>query len=318
MSNSDSGQSRFTARTGQLIRRCLRRCSYHHDLIVEDYAIASDRTLPFVAFAHRPHDARSSCIAFLPESRAPQSKLAGLRELGVPLAFLVGDNTWEMWSLRSDGPKLVRPLLAREVENYFDTHKSEFAPGTIFRAKSWQRVGEFQQLDFVDSNLLTVLERDAGGRLCSLFERMVATTMDFLDWKSVPADAAEAHWLTKANFWLLAAKLLHDKRVPRFINLDLHDVRTVFARVATHYNRDNPNPPKINGRLRALQEAARLVVTPPQFQNISAETLGVLYEEALISPTTRKLLGTHRTPTYLVDYMLARLGGWIGELGHKR
>jgi hypothetical protein len=318
MSNPDSGQFGFTARTGQLIRRCLRGCNYHDDLLVPDYPLAADRNVPFVAFAHRPHDARSSCIAFLPESRAPHAELAGLRELGVPLAFLVGDNTWEMWSLRNDGPQLKRQLPVREVENYFDTHKSEFAPGTIFRAKSWQRVGEFQQLDFVDSNLLTVLERDAGGRLCSLFERMVATTMDSLRWKSVPDDDDEAHWLTKANFWLLAAKLLHDKRVPRFINLDLHDVRTVFARVATHYNRDNPNPPKINGRLRALQEAARLVVTPPQFQNISAETLGVLYEEALISPTTRKLLGTHRTPTYLVDYMLARLGGWIGELGHKR
>ena len=44
----------------------------------------------------------------------------------------------------------------------------------------------------------------------------------------------------------------------------------------------------------------------------------MLYEEALINPTTRKLLGTHRTPTYLVDYMLARLSGWIEELGYKR
>ena len=318
MNNPDSGQSRFTARTGQLIRRCLRSCSYHDDLIVPDYPLASDRNLPFVAFAHRPHDARSSCIAFLPESRAPHAELAGLRELGVPLAFLIGDNTWEMWSLRSDGPRLERPLPAREIEKFFDAHKSEFAPGTIFRAKSWKRVGECQQLEFVDGNLIPMIERDAGGRLCGLFERMVATTMDFLGWKSVPNNKDDAHWLTKANFWLVAAKLLHDKRVPRFINLNLHDVRTVFARVATHYNRDNPNPPKINGRLRALQEAARLVVTPPRFQNISAETLGVLYEEALISPTTRKLLGTHRTPTYLVDYMLARLGGWIGELGHKR
>ena len=318
MTNHDSGQSRFSARTSQLVQRCLRGCGYHGDLIVPDYPLTLDCSLPFVAFAHRPHDARSSCMAFLPESRTPSVDLTGLGELGVPLAFLAGDDTWEMWSLRGDGPRLERTLAVRHVEKFFDTHKSEFAPGTIFRAKSWQRVGECQQLEFVDPNLLPMLERNAGSRLCNLFERMVATTMDSLRWKSVPNDDDEVHWLTKANFWLLAAKLLHDKRVPRFINLDLHDVRTVFARVATHYSRDNPNPPKINGRLRALQEAARLVVTPPMFRNISAETLGVLYEEALISPTTRKLLGTHRTPTYLVDYMLARLGGWIGELGHKR
>lgn len=318
MSELVSEKPRFDLRTGQLIRRCLRGCGYHDDLIVDDYALTPDRLLPLVAFAHRPHDARSSCIAFLPPSPAPQLELRDLGELGVPLAFLAGDDTWHMWSLRGDGPRLERSLAAHHVENFFTKHENEFAPGSIFRAKSWQRVGEFKQLEFVDANLLPALERDAGRRLCNLFERMVDTTMEFLDWKSVPDDDDEAHWLTKANFWLLAAKLLHDKRVPRFINLDLHDVRTVFARVATHYNRNNPNPPKINGRLRALQEAARLVATPPLFQNISAETLGVLYEEALISPTTRKLLGTHRTPTYLVDYMLARLGGWIGELGHKR
>ena len=71
------------------------------------------------------------------------------------------------------------------------------------------------------------------------------------------------------------------------------------------------------GCLRALQEAAGIAAAPATFRNISAEALGVLYEEALISPTTRKLLGTHRTPTYLVDYMVARLSGWIEELGYK-
>ena len=223
--SADNEQPGITARTSQIIRRCLRGCNYHDDLIVPDYALTADCTLPFVAFAHRPHDARSSCMAFLPPLLAPQLELRGLNELGIPLAFLAGEDVWQMWSLRGDGPRLERSLPARNVEKYFEKHASEFAPGTIFRAKSWQRVGEFQQLEFVDPNLLPLLEREAGGRLCSLFERMVATTMDFLDWKSVPDDDDEAHWLTKANFWLLAAKLLHDKRVSRFINLDLHDVR---------------------------------------------------------------------------------------------
>jgi hypothetical protein len=208
-------------------------------------------------------------------------------------------------------------LKTSEVENYFQQHQSQLAPGVIFRAKTWQRLGEGQQLDFVDADLLPMLERDAGLRLRNLFERMVGATMDFLGWNSVPNNVDDAHWLTKANFWLLAAKLLHEKRVPRFINLDFNDVRTIFSRIGYHYNRANPDPPRINGRLRALQESARLAAAPPHFYNISAETLGVLYEEALISPTTRKLLGTHRTPTYLVDYILARLSGWIEELGAK-
>ena len=300
-----------------LARKCLRICQYRDDLVRDDAPLSGGRQ-GLVGFAHRPLDTRSACVAVLPAGLSQPDDVAACRDIGASLFFVAGDDHWNVWSQTREQPIHRQLLKTSEVENYFRQHRDQFAPGAIFRAKTWQRAGEGQQLDFVDADLLPMLERDAGLRLRNLFERMVATTMDFLDWKSVPDNDEEAHWLTKTNFWLLAAKLLHDKRVPRFINLDFGDVRTIFARIAYHYDRNNPNPPKINGRLRALQEAARLVAAPPHFRNISAETLGVLYEEALISPTTRKLLGTHRTPTYLVDYMLARLGGWIEELGHKR
>lgn len=313
----DAGLTQLSASDKALARRCLGICDYRDELVRNDVPLAGERD-GLVGFAHRPFDTRSACIMVLPLRKSPADDIAACRDVGASLFFIASDSKWHVWSQTRAEPKHLQELKITEVENYFRRHREQFAPGAIFRAKSWQRAGEGQQLDFVDINLLPMLEREAGGRLRSLFERLVATTMDFLDWKSVPDDPEDAHWLTKANFWLLAAKLLHDKRVPRFINLDLHDVRTVFDRVASHYNRGNPNPPRINGRLRALQEAARLVAAPPHFRNISAETLGVLYEEALISPTTRKLLGTHRTPTYLVDYMLARLGSWIGELGYKR
>src|ERR1035437_8081273 len=299
-----------------LARRCLRICRYRDDLVRDDAPLSGERQ-GLVGFAHRPLDTRSACVVVLPARVSQPDDVAACRDIGAPLFFVADDDRWNVWSQTRDQPILKRTLKTSEVENYFRQHREQFAPGTIFRAKSWQRAGEGQQLDFVDADLLPMLERDAGVRLRNLFERMIDTTMDSLGWKSVPNNEDDAHWLTKTNFWLLAAKLLHDKRVPRFINLDFGDVRTVFARIAYHYDRNNPNPPKINGRLRALQEASRLVAAPPHFRNISAETLGVLYEEALISPTTRKLLGTHRTPTYLVDYMLAKLSGWIEELGYR-
>jgi hypothetical protein len=236
----------------------------------------------------------------------------------VPLFFIVADKSWDVWaSTANKEPRHICSLQPSEVENYFRHKRDEFAPGTIFRAKTWFRAGVGRQLDFVDTGLLPMLEHEAGGRLLDLFERMVSVTMNGLNWSSVPDSNDEAHWLTKTSFWLLAAKLLHDKRVSHFINLDLQDIPTVFNRVAVHYNRNAPSPPRVNGRLRALQAAASVVSAGPSFCNISAETLGMLYEEALISPTTRKLLGTHRTPTYLVDYMVARLSDWIGELGYK-
>jgi hypothetical protein len=300
-----------------LSRRCFQSCGYRTDLIRDDIPLPIERQ-GLITFAHRPFDARSSCIAILPASETPEADIVACRETGVSLFFIAGNNSWDVWMQTHTEPRRLQTLATNRVENYFHHHRNEFAPGIIFRAKAWQRAGVGRQLDFVDSGLLPMLEHETGRRLLDLFERMVAVTMNSLGWDGVPESADEAHWLTKANFWLLAAKLLQDKRVARFINLDLEDVRTVFQRVGDHYNRNNPNLPKINGRLRALQEAARFAAASPNFRNISAEALGVLYEEALISPTTRKLLGTHRTPTYLADYVVARLSGWIEELGYKR
>ena len=310
MSIADSESPRFDTRTGQLIRRCLRVCRYHDDLIEENYTLGSDRNIPFVAFAHRPHDARSSCVAFLPESRTPRADVAGLRELGVPLAFFVGINSWEMWSLRSDGPQHKRSVPVKEVERFFDDNKADFAPGSVFRAKTWARADGSRQLDFVDTGLLPIVESEAGDRLRQLFEDMVASTMDALDMKPAELTEANAHWLMKANFWLLAGKLLRDKQVPKFVRLDLHDVQDVFDRVAEHYDAKRVSA---DGRLTALRAAAAVAAKFSSLRSISTETLGALYEEALLSARTRKLLSVHRTPTYLVDYMLAKLSRWMAD-----
>ena len=310
MSQTDSNQPRFDTRTGQLIRRCLRVCRYHDDLLEDDYTLVSDRIVPLVAFAHRPHDARSSCIAFLPESRTPREDLARLRELGIPLAFFVGTSSWEMWSLRSDGPRRERPVPLNKVEQFFEDNKADFAPGSIFRAKTWARAEGARQLDFVDTGLLPLVEKEAGTRLRQLFEDMVVQTMDALDMKPADLSEANAHWVMKANFWLLAGKLLRDKQVPKFIRLDLHDVQDVFDRVAEHYDAKRISA---NGRLTALRGAAAVAADFSSLRSISTETLGALYEEALLSDRTRKLLSVHRTPTYLVDYMLAKLSRWMEE-----
>ncbi len=310
---SDSAHPRLDTRTGQLLRRCLSVCRYREDLIASDFALDSNRTIPVVTFAHYPRDARSSCLAFLPQSETLAEDLAPLRELGVPLVFFVGSQRWEMWSLRVDGPRLEKRLDAEKVVRFFETHREEFAPGSVFRAKTWARAEGARQLDFVDTGLLPLVEKEAGARLRQLFEQMLGHTLDALDVKPTSLSNAESHALVRANFWLLAGKLMRDKSVPNFTRLDLHDVQGVFDRVADHYDAPRINA---NGRLKALRGAADLAVRFASFRCISTETLGALYEEALLSPRTRTLLSVHRTPTYLVDYMLARMSGWMeNEIG---
>jgi type I restriction-modification system DNA methylase subunit len=162
----------------------------------------------------------------------------------------------------------------------------------------------------VDTGLLPIVEKEAGARLRELFEDMVRHTMDALGLKTSSLSDHDAHWLVKANFWLLAGKLLRDKQVPKFIRLDLNNVQGVFDRVAEHYDAQRV---RANGRLTALRGAAAVAAKFASFRSISTETLGALYEEALRSERTRKLLSVHRTPTYLVDYMLAKLSHWMED-----
>lgn len=307
---------KLAASASALARRGLRSCGYRDDLIRDDYPLPLNRK-GLVGFAHRPFDSRSACIVILPLSPTPEEDVAACRETGASLYFLAADKNWQVWVQTQSSPRLWDTISSREAENYFEGHKQEFEPGVIFRAKTWQRAGIGRQLDFVDAGFLPMLEQEAGRKLLDLFERMVVSTMHGLGWRDVPSSSEEAHWLTQANFWLFAAKILHDKRVPRFINLDLQDIPTVFQRVGDHYQRGDCQSPRFRGRLSALQDAAGVAVASPNFRNISAESLGMLYEEALISRATRKLLGTHRTPTYLVDYMLGRLSVWIEELGYQ-
>jgi hypothetical protein len=198
---NDLGQQsvRFDTSTGKLIHRCLRSCQYHDDLIEEAYPLAG-QTLPFVTFAHRPHDARSSCMAFLPQSETPRDDAVGLRELGAPLIFFVGDTSWEMWSLRTDGSRFERGLKSNEVEGFFTARSEDFAPGAVFRAKTWARAHEARQLDFVDVGLLPLVESEAGHRLRQLFEDMVAHTMGSLIKVDLPAPfSPQSAWISPAR-----------------------------------------------------------------------------------------------------------------------
>ena len=86
-----------------------------------------------------------------------------------------------------------------------------------------------------------------------------------------------------------------------------------------HYDRKNPQPPHTTATQRkALEQAASVILRGPNFRNLSAETLGAFYDESRISKLTLDVLNTHRTPTHLVDYMLAKLSPWIEDLGAEQ
>ena len=73
-----------------------------------------------------------------------------------------------------------------------------------------------------------MVEAEAGTQLCRLIERMMSATSERLRWET-KGDLSEqnAQWLVKANFWLLAARLLHDKDVPNFKRIELENIEDI-------------------------------------------------------------------------------------------
>ncbi len=292
----------------------LRACGYRPGLLRTDFPFGDQLTVPLIGFAQPPTDSRSACIAVLSEAtsaRDPRVAVEACRALGAPLVFVCLQNILQWWKQGAASAEYLESIPADNVERFFLAHSNQFSPEAVYRAKTWGRYRRADQLSFVDLGLLPVLEEQVGRSLETLVVRNVADLKDRLGWKAVTDE--EGHWLLKAIFWLLSGKILRDKGVERFERLDLQDVEEVFRRVAKHYGAE-PLPVETNNRVDALRGAARDIERFSSLAMTTTESLAYLYENALISKETRSSLGTHTTPSFLVDYIVGNLTEWVQEI----
>lgn len=269
-------------------------------------------TVPLVAFSHRPFDTRTACLAAIPPTNDVGVDIGHCSRIGVPLVFVGTNAQWDVWYNTQEGPQLWWPKARGSISKFFQEIGQRVTPQAIFRAKTLARVDATEQLEFVDLGAFELVERDAGRHLTKLITSMIRVTSENLGWgEDLPE--GKSQWLVRANFWLLAARILHDKNVPSFKRLDLADVEDVFARVRKHYDADfkEQEPTK---RIAALAAAVAELKRSPSLSLISTEALADPFENALITKETRRANGTHSTPGWLVEYMLGRLRPWIEEL----
>ncbi|MGE0825011.1 MAG: class I SAM-dependent DNA methyltransferase [Candidatus Binatia bacterium] len=294
------------------LRPYLVDCGYQTSQLETNVEVADDCRVPLAAFARRPHDSRSACIAVLDNVSDPEVTVSKCRDLGAPVVFAYSADSWLFWKQGTSKPQFLQRILPAELPKFFQEHRAELAPEAIYRAKTWARFEKSYQLDFIDVGLMPLVEEQAGRKLAELIERCVALVKTRLHWTEV--SQPQGHWLLKSNFWLLAAKILKDKRVPTFAALDLEDVQKVFAHVTRHYGAVEPVQIETQRQANALKESAREISRCSHLGLVSTDALGYLYENALITKEVRTTLGTHSTPTYLVDYMVGKLRPWIEEI----
>lgn len=272
-----------------------------------------------LAHSRLPKDLRTAAFAVSGCGLSNGRAFATAKATGAPLAIEIIGEDWQIFRIGENEPHFLKKGRLQELGAYLKKNESAFNPDAVYRAKTWGRSDpSVRQLDFVDAGLLPVVEKELGDRLGKLLEECVEDLAGSLGWMNLTEsrpDERKAEWLIQAPFWLLAAKTLHDKRVDRFKRIDLTHFDDVFGRLAKHYRSDGTGAIQVpKNRLKALTAVADRIDRFASLELLSAEALGHVYESTLINKATRKKLGTHSTPPWMIDYILGKLRPWIKEM----
>ncbi|MBN2132761.1 MAG: N-6 DNA methylase [Sedimentisphaerales bacterium] len=293
------------------LRPLLEECGYSGTRLAPNFKVGDER-YPLVAFASKPWDFDSACIAVVETTGEPEEAAKECRQLGTPIVWVQHGKTIDWWTQRPAGPALYYSRPLSQFRALVEQHKADLSPASVYRAKVLGRLPGARQLDFVDVGLMPLLRAQAGEKLGGLVEEMTRATLEGLG-TGEPSKETLRDVFTYV-FRLLAGKILKDKKVGDFSRIDLQDTTAVLTAVAKHYNAAEAAT-RLPGKWKtALKRPAELVSEYGNVRVVSPESLAYVYEHTLVSQELRKRLGIHATPPYLVDYMVWQLYDWVREI----
>ncbi len=292
------------------LRPYLERCGYQHSAIRSNSTQSQDGYSAIVAFSHQPFDVRTACIAVIEVDESVEERVKAIRSTATPIVFALRAERLEWWQ-QGENPRRIEIVPPDDVPNFFRRHENDFSPDAVYRAKTWGRFDQHFQRSFVDLGLMPLVEKEIGQQLQRLISINVQALKSILNWKTV--SDKQGAWLLKTIFWLVSAKILHDKGVGRFRTAELTDVERSLEMVGDHLGADRITIAN-EKQLAALSEIAYRIGQFSSLELTTTESLAHVYENTMISKATRQALGTHSTPSYLVDYVVGKLTPWIEEI----
>lgn len=301
----------------------LEKCGYGDARLATPFRFGTS-DIDVVAFAGRPWDNWSACLAAVNRDGDSKSSAAKVASLGVTSVFVCGAQGIDWWGLGAKGPTERKPIKWNQLEGFFREHRAELAPRAIYDTKLRRPSAKATQLTFFDVGLMPAVEKERGETLLSLVEREIGSLADQLGRRLASPVAQEEVYRTV--FWQLAAKILHDKRVPRFINIDLADADQVFDRMGEHHGEGDRFPPFGPKGRPAIDAMAASIASCGSLGDVSPEAIADVYENALLdktvskartrgenSPSVRKEFGIHGTPFVLINHMLSQLWRFLDD-----
>ncbi|MCE5341167.1 MAG: SAM-dependent methyltransferase [Planctomycetaceae bacterium] len=304
----------------QIIKE-IRGCGYGAGLIKEDYCYFNGKDnvpVDVVGFYQSNYNSSTACIAAIERTKLHstqfEEELQPYRWLGSPVLLVYDDNEIQFWKNSGIKITLQDKIKPQKINVLFSKYKKEFSPESIYRAKIGSRVKKDYQLSFADiGGLMGIIEEKEGLYLSELAVRVIKSLKTSC--KGVKEDEKYGRWLFQSAFWLIGAKILKDKQVERFKSLKISDVEDLIERVQRHYNASETLDVSKPIQRKAFAKAALEIVEPvSSFSHLTTESLAYVYENALVSKETRKLFGTHATPSWLVNYIIWEMIDWIEEI----
>jgi hypothetical protein len=303
----------------------LKRCGYADTQIARPFRIdATD--IDVVAFAGKPWDNWSACLAAVNLDGDSKASAAKAKSLGVTSVFVCGPLGIDWWGLGPQGPTRSEPIRWVDLGGFVHKKKHELAPRAIYDAKLRRPTAKPVQMTFFDAGLMPAVERDRGETLMRLVENAIGGLTKELGARVNSRQAQEDVYRTV--FWQLAAKVLHDKGVPNFKQIDLENVDQVFDRIGKHHGVTDRFPPFGKEGRRAIDAVAASIAACGSLWDVSSESIAFVYENALLDKAAgkgrakkagkpydiRKEQGIHSTPSMLIHHMLSQMWRMVEDI----
>src|ERR1035441_7990438 len=124
-------------------------------LFRSNISLPGSRIATFAGFAQRPFDTRSACFTAMDVATSPEQDARACRVIGAPLTFLCHQGRLLWWSQTDRDPyQIGEPVPVNRLEGFFREHREDFAPRTIYRAKTLGRFEKSCERSFVDLGLM--------------------------------------------------------------------------------------------------------------------------------------------------------------------
>ena len=270
------------------------------DVLASDYAV---RQVPLAVFAQDPPSYRTASFGVaVTNGKSGVEVIHGYRSLGAPQILEIGDDRVFRWKITGRGmPVLLDTVRESELPDLFARHKETWSPQHVLRAKSTETIAT--QLDFLDLDLLPLLDFEVRTKLDSLLRDTVTLAIDTFKSKRSFTEKQYPP-LFRLVFRLLASKVLADRSHPGDWMVD--DPQSVIRSVEDFYFKGATPEPVLEDYTTQLAIWQRIKSTF-HFQNLSVDSLAYVYENTLVTPETRKSFGIHSTPPSIAEYIVRRL-----------